>query len=315
MHEGKILFNEIVRKWLNEKSMHISLSTQAKYEQLVRNYIVPFFHDVECDNLSNETMNKFHESLICNQDFANLSSGSIRTIIMIVNQSCDYAYKRQRLPNKLYLKPCLSKKQPVVNVFNRNEQKKIETYIFETHDLYSLAILLALYTGVRIGELCALKWSDINFFNNSITITKTVQRLKASKADSKTKTELVISEPKSKTSYRVIPLPQFVMKYIKDFYSKDKYDKYILSDKETIPLDPRVLQYAYKRILNKCDIPYLNFHCLRHTFATRCVTTGWDVKTLSEVLGHSEIKITMDYYFHSSFEFKQQQMNKLKLIS
>lgn len=315
MHEEKLLFNDIVYKWLYEKSMHISLSTKAKYEQLVRNYIVPFFHDIECDNLSNEIMNNFHELLIYNQDYANLSSGSIRTIIMLVNQSCDYAYKKQMLLNKLYLKPCLSKKQPVVKVFSRNDQKKIEDYIFETHDLYSLAILLALYTGVRIGELCALKWSDINFFNNSVTIKKTVQRLKTSKSDSKMKTELVISEPKSKTSYRVIPLPKFVTKYINDFYNKDKLDNYILSDKETIPLDPRVLQYAYKKILNKCDIPYLNFHCLRHTFATRCVTTGWDVKTLSEVLGHSEIKVTMDYYFHSSFEFKQQQMNKLKLIS
>lgn len=314
MIKTKMLFINVVYNWLEENNMHTSLSTYVKYEQLIRNYVKPYFETLECENMSEKNMSDYYKKLMFDSEYANLSNGNIRTIIMIVNKTCEYAYDNHILSTKLYIKPCLTKKRPVVSVLNKNEQKKLENYIYESHDIYSLAILLALYSGMRIGELCALKWSDINFNNGSVTITKTVQRLKCSSTNTDTKTQLVISEPKSKTSYRVIPLPRFVMNYMKDFYKRE-LNKFIFSNKEDVPMEPRTLQYAYKKILKLCNISYLNFHCLRHTFATRCITTGWDVKTLSEILGHSEIKITMDYYFHSSFEFKKQQMNKLKLIS
>ena len=131
------------------------------------------------------------------------------------------------------------------------------------------------------------------------------------------KTSLLVSIPKSSASYRIIPMPEFVQNYVRSFNGSDdrNQDSYCISVNEKEPMDPRTLQYAYKRLLKLLEIPYLNFHCLRHTFATRCVTCGWDVKTLSEVLGHSDIKITMEYYFHSSFEYKKLQMMKLTRLS
>lgn len=167
---------------------------------------------------------------------------------------------------------------------------------------------------MRIGEICALKWKDIDFHNGSVSVTKTVKRLKNNN-DTVKKTSLVVTEPKSTSSYRIIPLPEIIIRYFKNFYVSTKDNYYIFSEKILIPLDPRTLQYAYKKVLSKCNVNYKNFHCLRHTFATRCITIEWDVKTLSEILGHSDIKVTMEYYFHSSFEYKKQQMNKLKLIS
>lgn len=311
----KVLFIDITYKWLDENQMHISLSTYVKYEQLIRNYIKPYFENIECGKVTDDILHNYYKNLMHDKYYVHLSNGNIRTIIMIVNKTCEYAFENKMLNTKKYIKPCLTKTRTVVNVLSKSEQKKLENYIFLKRDIYSLAILLALYSGMRIGELCALKWSDIDFNNGAVTITKTVQRLKSSDITSNRKTRLIISEPKSKTAYRIIPLPRFVIDYIRDFYNQDISDRFIFSNKENVPMEPRTLQYAYKKILAQCNISYLNFHCLRHTFATRCITIGWDVKTLSEILGHSEIKITMDYYFHSSFEFKKQQMSKLKLIS
>ena len=243
-----------------------------------------------------------------------LSESNIRTILMIVNHSLEFAYHRQMLRESFHIKPCLSKSRPIVRVFSTEEQSRLEKYVYRNKDSYSLAVLLALYSGIRIGELCALKWKDIDFDNDSVKITKTIQRLKSAPA-AEGKTELVVSSPKSRSSRRIIPLPKFVMEYLYDFQTLRSDKELFLIGGKALPCEPRTLQYAYKRILKKCEIRYLNFHCLRHTFATRCVTIGWDVKTLSEILGHSDIKVTMDYYFHSSFEYKRSQMNKLFLLS
>lgn len=315
MKEENILFVKIVYQWLEVKKTQTTLSTWVKYEQLIRNYIETFFEGISCNNLNEELLNLFYSKIQVKSDDVFLSSGTINTIIMIINQVCSFAYDNQFVYKKLYLKPCISRKKSIVNVFNTNEQKIIEKYIYESNDIYSLAILLALYSGIRIGELCALKWEDIDFTNGSLKITKTVQRLKNNTNNSINKTILIVTEPKSTSSYRVIPLPPFVFKYIKKFSLNKSSDAYIFTNKKELPLEPRTLQYAYKKILKYCGIKYLNFHCLRHTFATRCIMMGLDVKTLSEILGHSDIEITMEYYFHSSFEFKKMQMSKLKLIS
>lgn len=306
----KTTFTQIVLQWLDESQGRITYSTKVKYEQLIRNYIKPFFDSYSCVELEETVLQKFYRSLNLQ-----LSNGNIRTILMIVNNTLEYAYLNQILLERLYIKPCLSKAKPMVHIFSTEEQIEIENYIFTHHDYPSLAVFLALYTGMRIGELCALKWSDLDFKKGSVEVTKTVQRLKTESNQATHKTELVLSTPKSSASYRIIPLPDFAGKYIADTYAGRKREGFLLTEHKGIPMDPRTLQYAYKKMLKRIGVPYLNFHCLRHTFATRCVTMGWDMKTLSEVLGHSDIKITMEYYFHSSFEYKKEQMNKFTPLS
>ena len=309
-------FSEFVEEWLYSVEYKIAKSTYVKYEHLARNHIIPFFKDVTCDMLDNECLMRFYNKINEREDSSQkvLSMGNRRTIFMIVNNALEYAFNLNVLAEKYYIRPRLVKQKKVVRIFSQEDQAKIEQYILLQKDEYSLAVMLALFTGLRLGEICALQWKDINFEINSLYVNKTVQRLKTYNNSTVVQTELVVSQPKSAASYRLIPLPRFLTDYLKSF-PHECQDAYILTDDPEKPMEPRTLQYHYKKILEKCNVPYLNFHCLRHTFATRCVTLGWDMKTLSEILGHFDIKVTMEYYFHSSFEFKKAQMDKISLLS
>lgn len=315
MNLSDTIFSEVVNKWFITKN-DLALSTQTKYEQLIRNYITPFFMHYSCKEISDIILASFRKNLIEKKTKyqITLSNTNQRIILIILNQALDYGYNHQYFSQKFYIKPALPKSKPTVFVFSLTEQKKLETYIFSHFNNYTFAVLFALYTGMRIGEICALTWDDINFNNESVTVTKSVQRVKKCSSIG-VKTELCIIAPKTQAAYRIIPIQASLMKYIKIYYQNNFKKNYIFSKKTEKLLDPRTLQYSYRDILKEADISYLNFHCLRHTFATRCVTLGWDMKTLCEILGHTDIRITMEYYFHSSFEYKKEQMNKLKFLS
>lgn len=305
------LFEELLFEWLEEKKGEIALSTYSKYDQLIKNHIAFYFKEKTTEDVTATVLKEFRQSL---NDNLRLSNGNKRTIVMIINKTCERAFQKGKMQNLLYTKPGLSKKKPMVQVFSTWEQRKLERYLLSHNSKHCNAILLALYSGLRIGEICALQWKDIDFNNDSLTVTKTVQR-QLQKAENRKKTSLVISSPKSLTSNRMIPLPRFMIEHFKKLYFERKETDYIFNKNPLTPLDPRTLQYAFEKVLLQCNISYKNFHCLRHTFATRCIVIGFDVKTLSEILGHADIKITMEYYFHSSFEYKKKQINKLKFFS
>lgn len=315
MEQKKTTVWEIACQWIDERRKQVAPSTAIKYTQLMEHYIKPYFLSITCDEIEEKTLNNFYHKIYTDSGQKHLSLNNMRIIFMIMNHTLEYGYMKRYLDQKFYIKPCLGKKKPVVHVFTKEEQIKIERYILSHPNVYSLAILLALYSGIRIRELCALKWEDIDFENGFLQVTKSVQRLKNFSDSGSGKTALIVSAPKTSASCRIIPLAKFVIEYMKKQYDFSKKNYYIFSNRQDQPLDPRTLQYAYRKILKQCNVSYLNFHCLRHTFATRCVTIGWDMKTLSEILGHAQIKITMEYYFHSSLEYKKAQMNKLFWMS
>lgn len=306
----------LVDEWLGTVEYRVARSTYVKYEQLARNYILPFFQSMACRELDHSSLERFYTTISQKENTARrpLSDGNRRTIFMILNNTLDYAYTSRALDQKYYIKPGLTRSRRVVKVFSQEHQKKIEDYILKHPDAYSLAVMLALFLGLRIGEICALQWSDISFETASLYVNKTVQRLKISGENGERHTQLLVSHPKSAASQRLLPIPAFLLEYLK-YFPRGEKGAYLLTNDTERPMEPRTLQYHYKKMLEQIGVPYLNFHCLRHTFATRCVTLGWDMKTLSEILGHFDIKITMEYYFHSSFEYKQLQMNKIVPLS
>lgn len=187
-------------------------------------------------------------------------------------------------------------------VLSPEEEQILSTYLIREIDNCKFSILLALYTGMRIGELCALQWSDIT--EEAIHVNKTLQRLRSEKGH----TAVMISDPKSHSSNRKIPLPTFLKPYIDQFRQQEGY---VLSNRTGSYYEPRLLQNKFRKIIKECGLEQVNFHALRHTFATRCIESGFDVKSLSEILGHSDVKTTLNRYVHSSFAFKQQNMQKL----
>lgn len=178
---------------------------------------------------------------------------------------------------------------------------------FSRHYLYKIGVLICLYTRIRIGELCAMQWKDISLAEGLLYISKTVQRVQQLDNPFQ-KTKLCVFPPKSVNSKRIIPIPKTLLDILIPFEGNS--DDYVLTGKAKCA-DPRTMQYHFKKFLRACNIEDTNFHTLRHTFATHCIEMGFDIKTLSEILGHSSVNITLDRYVHSSLKMKQESMNKL----
>ena len=175
-------------------------------------------------------------------------------------------------------------------------------------DIYKLGIYICLFTGLRLGELCALKWSDLDMNLKLLHVNSTVQRIRVS--DKQTKTCLIETPPKSFCSKREIPISDQLYQFLKEFHCQDKN---VLNGKA--PMEPRTMQNKFKKYLKLSGIRDTNFHTLRHTFATNCIQMGADVKSVSEVLGHSDVKITLNRYVHPSMETKRSYLNALSDIS
>ena len=197
------------------------------------------------------------------------------------------------------------KEKKDMKLLSKSEQEKLCRFVLNKPDNTKLGILLSYYTGLRIGEVCGLKWCDIDLNKGIFKVERTVQRIYVNSS-----TKLTIDTPKSKSSVREIPLPKFLIEILRNFKSDDS--AFILSGKEN-PTDPRTLQYRFKSLLKKADLPSINYHSLRHMFATNCIALGFDVKTLSELLGHATVETTLNRYVHSSMERKMTCMNLLKV--
>lgn len=190
-----------------------------------------------------------------------------------------------------------------MRVLSVDEQRILENYLYFDLNNYKMGILLALYTGIRVGELCALQWDDVS--GCTIIINKTLQRLKQGG-----KTVLEVTEPKTRKSNRTIPIPEFLLPTLDQYRTSGS----VLKNRNGKPVEPRLLQLTFEKYIKECGLPKTNFHALRHTFATRCVEAGFDVKSLSEILGHTDVKTTLNRYVHSSLEQKQKNMELLKPV-
>ena len=189
-----------------------------------------------------------------------------------------------------------------MDVLSESEQQDLMNHLLKNTDIYDFAILLALYTGLRIGELCALQWGDI--FNGRIYVSKTMQRIRMNSG----KTEVVVTPPKTDKSNRCVPIPSFLLPIVERFKMQSGY---VIRQDNGKFVEPRLMQIKFSQRIKAYGIRQTHFHTLRHTFATRCIESGMDVKTLSEILGHSDVKTTLNKYVHSSFELKQTSIDKL----
>lgn len=182
----------------------------------------------------------------------------------------------------------------------------------EDLDRCKLGILLSLFTGLRIGEICALRWADISLADKTLTVSNTMQRI-MSIDNKQQKTEVIIGNPKSDSSFRVVPLTEMAFQICTTLRCLSP-EAFILSGTSHKYVEPRVLQYRLKKYSKECGIKDLHFHVLRHTFATRCVEVGFEIKSLSEILGHSSPRVTLERYIHPSIQLKRDNINKLSAI-
>lgn len=296
-----IILTDLVREWLYINQNRVKPSTYQKYNNFLKNHIINQIGKYPIIYLTPIAIKQYTDKKL----EEGLSATTINGILVFVHTCLKYGNQQYGLPviDVIYLK----QPKQEMRVLSVDEQRKLTIYLMNNTDIYKLGVLVALYTGMRIGELCALKWGDIR--DGVIYINKTMQRLQRPNGNH---SEIIIGEPKSNSSMRKIPLPFYIAELIEKFRQKD--DAQFMSRLYHPVIEPRVLQYQFKKQLKACGIDNANFHSLRHTFATRCVESEIDVKTLSELLGHSDVSVTLNKYVHSSFEQKVLSINKLKLI-
>jgi len=289
---------EAVSAYLETERVRLKPSTIGVYRRQLDCHITPLFGKMRCDELTAEISQNFVNILIEKNGLAVVTAQSIFNLLKSALPDVKAEVFAVKFPKQ-------AKKS--VDFLTSAEQKRIEQAAKEREngDDY-IAIMLCLYTGIRIGELCALRWSDVIFERKSLQINQTIQRIRS---DGETKTEITFLTPKSATSAREIPLPEFLFKMLRDWKRSAKND-YVVSYKDK-PIEPRTLQYRFKRILEAAEVKDVNFHVTRHTFATRALQNGFDVKSLSEILGHSTATVTLNKYTHSDTEHKRDCMNSL----
>lgn len=198
-----------------------------------------------------------------------------------------------------------------MRVLSRSEQKILIDYLLTDLNSCKFGILFTLYTGLRIGEICALKWENINLNDGLVYINATMLRIKNIEADPEAKTKIIINDPKSFSSSRIIPLSDYIINLCHKFQCNN--ESYVLTGTHKY-LEPRTLQNRFNKYCKECNLVGVHFHTLRHTFATRCVEVGFEIKSLSEILGHSNIQITLQRYVHSSLELKRENISKLNKL-
>lgn len=300
---------DIGNKWLSEAAVSLKESSVNKYEDILRCYILPQFGENDLSEITNQQLINFANGLLSGGGVngQGLAPSTVAEVLSTMNGIRVYAMRKDQSVSFSTECVSLKKNQADIRVFSLEEEGRLLDYLQEDPGLPSLGIMLCLFTGIRLGELCAMKWDDISLPEKKMSVSRTMQRLRCSSAAGR-KTEVRILEPKSTSSVRTIPLPDIIMARLEAAYIPGAF---LLTGKDSCYIEPRTMQNHFKRITAACGIGDANFHATRHTFATRCIELGFDAKSLSEILGHASVTITMNRYVHPSMALKRENMNRL----
>lgn len=305
---------QLMDLWLKDRESRVKASSFARYRALAEKHIRPLLGDVPVRNLTAENMESFISGKVNQGKLrgkGGLAPKTISDVLFVVRSVLKYGKLWHGFLDTNRILDVAAPKVPKykVETFGEQETKELSRCLEKNWNRASAMMLLSLNAGLRLGELCGLKWSDLNEKECELAVNRTVQRTWLLRG-----TSLQIQLPKSDAALRTIPLSKALMKRILSLRSDDSPECYILSG-TLRPMDPRSLQYRFATVLKHCSIRKRNFHVLRHSFATRCIERGMDVKCLSEILGHANIKTTLQLYVHPSRAQKRVSMERVSTLS
>jgi len=302
----------LLTEWLEQyEKEHVKARTYARYRGLITAHINPILGEQSIESVTRGDIRDFLSEQKASGNIKNsagrLSAASTNLMLTVLNLAFEYARDRDMIDQN----PCerirrVKGETKRVDAFTADEQKQLEATLIRSGDRRLFGILLCLYTGVRIGELLALEWEDVDLIRGWMRITKTVYRHK----DESGSWRLVVDTPKSHSSNRIIPLPSYITELLKQ-EKQNANSPYIVENKKGERMPIRSYQYLFEKLTKTAGVRTLNFHALRHTFATRALECGMDIKTLSELMGHKNASITLNRYAHSMMSTKIEMMQKL----
>lgn len=308
-------FGNLLALWIADNKVRLKASTVYRYQYLIDTHILPELGSKSMDNITSLVINSFladkmqHGRL---DGSGGLSAAYVRSITLVISSALRFGIEQGlcSITGLKISKPTVIPKElPMLSV---SQQRTLESLLLTNTDETKLGVMISLYTGLRIGEICALTWNDIDLKNKVIYVRNTVVRVKSIEGEL-SKTHLCIDTPKTAASLRCIPICSSLLPVLSLCAAKST-SQYVASS-TTDFVSPRTYDYRFKKLLDTCQIPHINYHALRHTFATRCIEAGVDVKSLSEILGHGDVSITLNTYVHSSMDLKRNQLEKITCFS
>lgn len=302
--QNPLTFRQIAMLWREDKQKYVKRSTMSAYSLILQNHLLPYFGDVTV--LSEESVQKFAIEKLNN----GLSQKSVKDILIVLKMIFRFGVKTGNFSYQEWeVKFPTDHSSRELSVLTIDNQRKLMKHLTTNFTFRNLGILICLHTGMRIGEICALKWSDINLSSATIVVSKTLERIYLLDV-TPAKTEIVISSPKTSNSHREIPIARGLQKILRSIMAVTNPDFYVVTN-EAKPTEPRTYRNYFKQLMESLNIPAMKFHGLRHSFATRCIESMCDYKTVSVILGHSNIATTLNLYVHPNMEQKKKCINKM----
>ncbi len=304
---AKTKLSEIVTLWKEDKRQYVKRSTFSAYTLLIENHILPSFGNktlIEEQNV---------QSFVFQELDKGLSHKTIKDILIVLKMILRFGVKNKLIEyRQIDIKFPTERDKHSIDILSRSHHRQIMEYIQSHFTFKNLGIYICLSAGMRIGEICALTWEDLDIENGIIHVQKTIQRIYIIEDDRK-HTEIILDTPKTKNSIREIPMTRDLLKMIRPL-KKVVNDRFYVLTNEATPTEPRTYRNYYKQFMQTLGLPAMKFHGLRHSFATRCIESKCDYKTVSVLLGHSNISTTLNLYVHPNLEQKKrcmEQMSKL----
>lgn len=296
--------NQITEEWKEEKKKYVKKSTYAAYQLLIQNHIKPYFGDLY--KVNEEKVQQF----VFDKLDAGLSEKTIRDIIIVLKMILKFGIKNGYLEYvQIDAKFPSKQEKKDLDVLSKADQKKFMEHLRNNFTFKNLGIFICLSTGMRIGEICGLRWCDVDTAEGVIKVRHTLQRIYIIEGETR-HTELLLDTPKTANSVRDIPMSSELLKMLKSLDKVVNENYYVISN-DIKPIEPRTYRNYYKKLCRQLDIPELKFHGLRHSFATRCIESKADYKTVSVLLGHSNISTTLNLYVHPNKEQKKKTIDKM----
>lgn len=310
-------FSQLCRQWAECVRYQVKPSTYGVYVTMIEKHILPDLGKLQVSELSNRLLEQYFQDKQ-NQE---LSWNTLRLIVFLMKAIVQMGEDLGLKPSERLHYHIPKYKRSSARMFEHDHAERLLRYLEDSDKVFDMGLLISICTGIRVGELCGLQWGDVNWGGGTIRINRTVSRIRNPETGTQlqkppqpgiqedlSKTIVYIGTPKTGTSIREIPLPDFlILKMLR--YKRDE-PCYILTGTMKC-MEPRGVQRRFKNLLRKRCIPEINIHALRHAFASRWIEMGFDSKALSEILGHSSVKITMDIYVHSNMEQKKLYMNRM----
>lgn len=295
---------EVIDLWKTNKKQYVKKSSFSAYTLLIENHILPIFgnkYSIEEAEVQAFVFQKLESGL---------SQKTIKDILIVLKMILKYGAKHKWVNyNPFDIQFPTEREKYTIEVLNRSDQKKIMNYIQEHFTFRNLGVYICLSSGMRIGEVCALTWEDVDTDNGVISVNRTIQRIYVIE-DGSRKTELILDTPKTKNSIREIPISKDLLRILKPFKKIVNPSFFVLTN-DAKPTEPRTYRSYYKNLMEHLKMPGLKFHGLRHSFATRCIESNCDYKTVSVLLGHSNISTTLNLYVHPNMEQKKKAIEQM----